>query len=282
MDDYIIRELSISQKEFRLLSELIYEKFGIRLTEQKRPLILNRLSKTLRKLGFKSFTDYYQYVLSDSSGNELSNLINSISTNHTFFYREEKHFDFFKKVGLPETIEELIKKKSRDLRVWSAGCSSGEEAYMLAILMLEYFGNEYALWDAGVLATDISQRVLDQAEEGIYAENKISKMPKSLLNKYFVKLKDDNWKVIDKIKKQVIFRRFNLQNEAFPFKRPFHVIFCRNVMIYFDRNTRNELIKKFYQFMEPGGFLFIGHSESIGREQEFFRYIQPAVYQRSL
>jgi chemotaxis protein methyltransferase CheR len=276
----MIAPAEINNNEFKLLSELIYDQSGINLSEHKKPLLSSRLQKTLKRTGLNSFLEYYNFVIADKTGLELTNLINCISTNHTYFNREEKHFDYMSRVALPEIIQDMKNESTHDLRIWCAGCSTGEEAYMITMTLMEYFKNEYWVWDAGVLATDISGKVLDIAGEGAYYEENLKNLPPGYKKKYFSKTKDDRFKVIPKVKNEVTFRHFNLMRENFPFKKPFHIIFCRNVMIYFDNKTRSELINKFHRHMVPGGTLFIGHSETIGREQNLYKYIQPAVYKR--
>ncbi|MFH0924158.1 MAG: CheR family methyltransferase [bacterium] len=166
------------------------------------------------------------------------------------------------------------------MRIWCAGCSTGQEAYMLLMFMFEFFGREYGLWDAGILATDLSDRALSVAKAGIYPEEQVKLVPENLKRKYFKKIGNAQWAIDSRCKKETVFRRFNLINKQYPFRRPFHMIFCRNVMIYFDQTTRNTLINKFYQFTEPGGYLFIGHSETITRNQDLYKYIAPAIYKR--
>jgi chemotaxis protein methyltransferase CheR len=274
----MFENIDITNEEFAFIKELIYRNSGITLTDQKKIFVVSRLQKSIKALGFNTFSEYLLYLRYNPS--EISTLINLISTNHTFFYREERHFDYFLKTALPNVVAQLKEKGDNDLRIWCAGCSTGEEAYLLEILLQEFFGKEYFIWNAGILATDISGRVLDVSKAGIYHENRFEKMPPELKNKYFFKIKEDHWKVANKIKNEVTFRRFNLMNENFPFKKPFHIIFCRNVMIYFDLETRIKLTKKFHRFIVPNGYLFIGHSETIGREQNLFKFIKPAVYRR--
>lgn len=274
--------MPISDQEFGKLRELIHRRFGINLTEQKRSLLVSRLQKHLREQGFARFQDYFEHLHSDQSERALSDLVDRVSTNHTFFNREKDHFEFFVGTALPSVIGQLRKKGQRDLRVWCAGCSSGEEAYMLLMLMHEFLGAEYPQWNAGILATDISDRVLATANAGIYPEDRIAALPEPLRRKYFQKHSEGQWKVVDALKKEATFRRFNLMNERFPFKNPFHIIFCRNVMIYFDQPTRETLVRKFHQFTVPGGYLFIGHSETLGRDQNLYQYLMPATYQKGM
>jgi chemotaxis protein methyltransferase CheR len=278
--DYVPSIMTITDSEFKLLRTLVYEKFGINLTEQKRSLLVGRLQKYIQGLGFTSFKDYFDYLNTDKTLKGLDELINRISTNFSYFYRENAHFDFFSQKALPELINTLKVKQAKDIRIWTAGCSTGEEPYMLIMLMMEYLGLDYPNWSAGLLATDISEKVLTFAKQGLYPADRTSKVPNKILTKYFTKMPENMMAVNSKIKNELTLRRFNLMNAVFPFKQPFHMIFCRNVMIYFDKPTRDTLVKKFHKALAPGGYLFIGHSETIGRDQNDFRYIMPACYQK--
>ena len=272
--------IEITNKEFEAIRKLVYDKLGINLTEEKRALVSGRLQKLLRKEKFNTFSDYYDCVLKDKSGHALSTLANTISTNHTFFYREKDHFDYFQKIVLPEIENQCKLEKSNDIRIWSAGCSSGEEPYMLVILMMEYFGKNYGKYNSGVLATDISEDALNKAIQGVYSDERINELPQYFKKKYFNKLPDGNWEISNTVRSEVIFRRFNLMNKQFPFKKQFHSIFCRNVMIYFDLPTRQELVDKFYKFVRPDGYLFIGHSETLQSLDSSFSYVSPAMYKK--
>jgi chemotaxis protein methyltransferase CheR len=274
--------IDISDVEFNKIRDLIYKHIGISLTTEKRELVRGRLQKVLHKMKFTTFSDYFIYLISDKKGTAISDLANIISTNYTFFGREWDHFDFFHKYTLPDVAQRFINQNNKDFRIWCAGCSTGEEPYTLVMLMMNYFGKDYNSLTAGILATDISEKVLDIAKEGVYSEDKIDKILPELRNKYFKKVDSSLFRVIDTLRKEVVFRRFNLMNTSFPFKKPFHVIFCRNVMIYFDQQTRENLIDKFYDFLVPGGWLFIGHSETITKRNSKFIYIKPAVYQKIL
>jgi chemotaxis protein methyltransferase CheR len=274
--------IHITDEEFKQLRDLVYKNIGINLTEEKRNLLMGRLQKILRQKGFDNFSSYYNFVISDKSGDALSELANSISTNHTFFYREKDHFEFFLEQVLPEFNERLLKENVHDFRLWSAGCSSGEEPYNIVMLMKEYFGAEYKKWDAGVLATDISEKALETARKAIYSDDRIKYLPPNYKKKYFKSIDSANWEVVDDVKSEVTFRRFNLMNQVFPFKKKFHVIFCRNVMIYFDEQTRITLVNKFYDLLVPGGYLFIGHSETLKREVHKFQFVMPALYRKPL
>lgn len=274
--------MPITDEEFNLLRTLIHHKFGINLSDQKKSLLVGRLQKVLRQSGHATFKTYYDSLISDQTEQQLGQLVDHISTNHTYFNREKNHFDFFSQTALPSVVDRLRRNNDQDLRIWCAGCSTGEEAYMLLMLLHEHFGEEYKRWNCGILATDISSRVLDIAEKGQYPEEKIAMIPEALKKKYLHPLAGDQYVFHDRLRKDATFRRFNLMNEKFPFKKPFDIVFCRNVMIYFDAPTRWALIKKFHQVMHPGGYLFIGHSETLGRQQSHFKYLVPAVYQKEL
>lgn len=273
----MITTLTITQKEFKQLADYIKTNYGIRLKEEKKTLVMGRLYNVLVNNNFNNFSDYYDYIISDKTGDAVNTLINKITTNHTFFMREADHFYYFRDKVLP-----YLKKieKDRDLRIWSAGCSTGEEPYTLAMIIDELFGKEKMWWDTKILATDISSKVLNTAKKGIYRNDDIATLPPSWKLNYFNKYDREHSIVTDKIRNEVIYRKFNLMDTVFPFKRKFHVIFCRNVMIYFDSKTKKDLVNKFYNMMEYGGYLFIGHSESLNREETKYRYIMPAVYRK--
>ena len=272
--------MSISDREFEQMRRLIYDRFGINLTEQKRSLLVGRLQKMIRDSGYDSFGAYYEALVNEPGEAGLSELIDRVSTNHTYFNREKDHFDYLLTTALPAVTTALEKSNRRDLRIWCAGCSSGEEAYMLLILLQEFFGANYGRWQAGLLATDISLRALASAKAGIYSSDRLAALPHEWRGKYFRQIGADQWQVSDKLRQEATIRRLNLMNPRFPFKQPFQIIFCRNVMIYFDQPTRDNLVRKFHQHLEPGGYLFIGHSETLGREQNQFHYLQPAAYRK--
>lgn len=269
---------NISNQEFIQLATYIKTNYGINLPEHKKSLLVSRLDNVLREKGFESFQHYYQYLLGDRTGEAVITLLNKITTNHTYFLREERHFSYFKDILLPYWESRLGQEK--DLRIWSAGCSSGEEPYTLAMLIADYFGMEKNLWDAKILATDISSKALDKARAGIYSKESLINLPLGWKNNYFLSLNRDSYQIEEKIRNEVIFRRFNLMNGEFPFKKKLHVIFCRNVMIYFDADTKRRLVEKFYQFTEWGGYLFIGHSELLNREETAYKCIMPSVYRK--
>ncbi len=269
--------ITINNDEFKKLSEYIKLNYGINLKEEKRALVNGRLQSVLVENNFRNFTEYYEYLIHDKSGNASAILLNHITTNHTFFMREPEHFYYFRDTVLPYLKTKVTNK---DLRIWSAGCSSGEEPYTLAMLIDEFFGKEKSAWDTKILATDISNQVLEKAKRGVYNNKDLLQLPPSWKLNYFNKIDASASAISENIKKEIIFRVLNLMSPVFSFKKKFHVIFCRNVMIYFNSETRDELARKFYDLTEDGGYLFIGHSETLNREKTNYKFILPAVYRK--
>ncbi|MDE6517477.1 MAG: protein-glutamate O-methyltransferase CheR, partial [Acetatifactor sp.] len=204
-------------------------------------------------------------------------LVNLQTTNHTYFRREFEHFEFFKSVVLPQLKQR--EQNTKDLRIWCGAASTGEEPYMIAMTLKDFFGLDASAWDTKVLATDISTKVLQQAIAGIYTEEKLKDIPDQWKRHFFKKTLEGNFQVKEELKREVIFRQFNLMS-PFPFKRRMHTIFLRNVMIYFDENTKNELLRKVYDFLEPGGYLFIGMTETLDRTQVPFEMVRPSIFRR--
>ncbi|OPY58570.1 MAG: Chemotaxis protein methyltransferase Cher2 [Pelotomaculum sp. PtaU1.Bin035] len=276
----MIGHIKITNEEFMLISRLVYQKFGIKLSEKKRALVVNRLHKVLYLGKFHSFTEYYNYVIQEPSGRALLTLVDQISTNHTYFFREKDHFDYFTTEALPRITEILHKKNKKDLRIWCAGCSSGEEPYTLAMIISNYFSDTHLKINIGILATDISISALDKAKAGIYPADRLSQIPPVYRQRHFRPLSNGSWEVKQSLREMVLFRRLNLIRPDYPFKGLFQAVFCRNVMIYFDQTTQQALVERFHRYTEPGGYLFIGHSESIDRSSGLYKYVQPSIYQR--
>jgi chemotaxis protein methyltransferase CheR len=237
-------------------------------------LIEGRLSVAVEQAGYKDFHEYINAALSDRSGDMVNFLITKLTTNFTYFMREEIHYRFLTERALPEWTAKIT---DHDLRTWSAGCSSGEEAYTAAITIMEFLGDSKHRWDCTVLATDISPRVLATAKAGVYPTSHLEGLPTHLCNKYFVKRDEQHYQVAPELAKQVIFAPLNLM-DPFRFKRKLHIIFCRNVMIYFDNDTKHRLISKFYEVLEPGGYLCIGLSETLSGLFNKFINVSPSIY----
>ncbi|MFA9465541.1 MAG: protein-glutamate O-methyltransferase CheR [Velocimicrobium sp.] len=269
--------ITITENEFKQLADYIRVNYGINLKKEKTIIVSGRLEQVLQEMKCNTYTEYFNYLMADKSGQAVITLLNKITTNHTFFMRESEHFDCFKNTVLPKLKDSVDDK---DMRIWCAASSSGEEAYTLAMIIDEFLGKEKLFWNAQILATDISENALNLAIKGIYSNEKMDALPLYWIQNYFQKYDDNNWAVSERIKQEVIFRKFNLMEEVFPFRKKFHVIFCRNVMIYFDQETKNQLIKKLFDQLEYGGYLFVGHSESIDRLRYDCQYIMPSVYKK--
>lgn len=266
----------LTDKEFNRIVVYVKSHYGIDLS-QKRVLVTGRLETHFLHNGINSFEEFMSKVDHDPKGVEAKNLIDVLTTNHTYFMRESEHFEFMVRVVLPYLRRKEAQKK--DLRIWSGASSTGEEPYTLAMLLMDYFGLEHASWDTKVLATDISTRVLEHAVKGVYLKEQVDPLPDKWKRRFFKARSGEEYQVKDELKNQVIFRRFNLMDN-FPFKRKFHVVFLRNVMIYFQDDVKYRLIDKIYQFMEPGGYLFIGTTESLNKSMMQFEYVQPSIYRK--
>ena len=268
--------LTISDNDFKRLYTFIKSKYGIDLSK-KRQLIIGRLSNDILAKGYTNFTDYVNDILTKASPADIDSMLNRLTTNYTYFMREEEHFTFFR-----ETILPYLERTKTDhvLSIWSAGCSTGQEPYTISMILKEYFGNKAAMWDTRVLATDISQNALTAAQNAQYDEESLSKLPPLWKSKYFDRTAEPGiWTVKQNLKSNVIFRTFNLM-DPIRFQLKFDVIFCRNVMIYFDQATKNGLIERFYNATAPGGYLLIVHSESLNKTTTRYNYIMPATYRK--
>ena len=275
-----IRYQQLNDGLFQKFSDLVYEKTGIFLKPEKKELLNARLGKRLRATGITSFKQYYEYVINDRSGDELVHLIDNVSTNFTSFFRENSHFEILSSTVLPAFVKEG-RGKSKEILLWSSASSSGEEPYTMA-MVVEDFVSRHPGMRYRIMATDISTRVLAQAKRGVYADERVTKVPTPFLKKYFQKgvgNSDGYVKVKDELRRMVHFDRFNLMGD-FPWRAAIDVIFCRNVMIYFNRETQQELVSKFHQALTPGGYLFIGHSESISGLKHNFTQIDATAYQK--
>jgi len=271
----------LSEREFRQISDLVYKHCGINLHIGKKELVRARLAKWLRQNNFSTFKDYINYVLEDKTGREFSTLIDSLSTNLTSFFRERQHLDFMSDKFLPFLLERKQKKHDFKIRGWSAGCSSGEEPYSIAITLLESVRG-LGQWDIKMLATDISTKMLGIAKEGVYDKDRVSTVPPPQKNRYFIMTSVDGLKtyqVADSLRNIVIFKYMNLMKD-WPVKGPLDFIFCRNVMIYFDKPTQQNLITRFWDMLDSKGLLFTGHSESLTGIEHKFEYVQPTIYMK--
>lgn len=273
-----IRSQQLDDALFQKFSNLVYEKTGIFLKPEKKELLNARLGKRLRATGIDSFKEYYELVMGDASGEELIHLIDCVSTNFTSFFRENSHFEILASRVLPAFVNEG-RGRNKEILFWSSASSSGEEPYTMAMVVDDFLSRHPGI-RYRIMATDISTRVLAQAKKGVYSEDRITKVPQSFLKKYFQKgvgRAEGYVRIKEELRRMVQYDRFNLMGE-FPWREAIDVIFCRNVMIYFNRETQQELINKFYKALTPGGYLFIGHSESISGLQHNFVQVDATAY----
>ena len=266
----------IKQEEFERLVDYMRDHYGVNL-EKKKALVEGRLWSVINQKGFDSLDGYLRHVAADASGAEAGTLVTRLTTNYTYFMREDQHYKFLAEQALPPLIAGL---RDKDLRIWSAGCSSGEEPYTIAMVIDALLGPAKTAWDAGILATDISPQMLRRANNAIYGEEQVKLLPPEWIGKYFIREGPDQYRVTEAIRREVTLRPFNLMRKDLPFKKKFHIIFCRNVMIYFDKPTRNALVSRFYDALAPGGYFFIGMSETLTKGETPFHVVQPSIYQK--
>lgn len=265
----------LTDGEFQRIVTYVKKHYGIDLS-QKRVLVGGRLENYLVRNGYANYNEFMAKVEKNPHGSEATDMVNILTTNHTYFMRESEHFDFMKNVALPWAKSKTMGTK--DLRVWCGASSTGEEPYTLAMIIQDFFGMDHS-WDTRLLATDISLKVLDYASKGVYLKDDIEPLPVNWKRHYFKQISQDEFRVKDELKKQVIFKQFNLM-DPIKFKKKFHIVFLRNVMIYFQDDIKYPLIERIYDHMEPGGYLFIGLTERLDRQLVKFNYVQPSIYRK--
>jgi chemotaxis protein methyltransferase CheR len=274
---------ALSDAEFRALRDLIYEKSGITLSDSKKQLVTSRLARRLRVHGLSSYREYYEFVTRrDPQGEELREMLNAITTNKTDFFREKHHFDFMVSTFFPQCIERAKTTGDRRLRIWSAGCSTGEEPYTLAMTLLSAFPNT-GQWSLEILATDLDTQVLERAQAGIYPEDTIAPVADDLQRRYFKRGTGANAgkvRVSEALRQLITFRQLNFVEHPWWVKGPFDLILCRNVMIYFNQDTQRTIVENFAQRLRPEGYLFIGHSETLSGLNHLFEPLRGTIYRR--
>lgn len=269
----------LSDDEFRKLSSIVQDELGIKMPAAKKTLLESRLQKRLRALGLSSFAEYCDMLFNRGGmSTELIHMLDLVTTNKTDFFREAHHFDFLADSAVPH----LVRRGGRKLRIWSAGCSTGEEPYTLAMVLSEFSrANTGIGFDYSIIATDISTRVLEAACKGIYRDDRIILVPEEYKRKYFLRSRDAAKglvRVVPELRSRISFSRVNLMDETFPVDGPLDIIFCRNVIIYFDKPTQERLFAKFCEVLRPGGFIFIGHSETLSGMGLPLRKVSTSVY----
>ena len=268
----------LSDKEFEQLSTFIYSQYGIKMPPIKRVMLQGRLQKRLRQLNIPTFKDYCNYVFSQNGAEEVIHMMDVVSTNKTDFFREPVHFEYLRETVLPE----FINRGKRFVKVWSAGSSSGEEAYTIAITLNEFSETKRQI-DFQIIGTDISTIVLNTAIEGIYKEARLEGIPLNIKHKYFLKSRDPDKKlvrVVPKLRAKVKFGRLNFMDTTYPINETFDVIFCRNTLIYFDRETQEKVISKLCNHLDPNGYFFLGHSESLTNMNVPLKSVKPTIYRK--
>jgi chemotaxis protein methyltransferase CheR len=268
------REFDLTDADFRRIRDLVQDVSGIVLADIKRDLVYGRLAPRLRKLGYRSFADYLKCLEGPDGHDEQIALLNALTTNLTGFFREKHHFDRLAGEFLPRLMQE---KRDRRLRIWSAGCSSGQEPYTIAMVMRRVV-TDLARWDALILATDIDSNMVAQAREGSYDESVAESIPPDY-RRFTETGEDGRIAMADSLKSLIRFRRLNLIGE-WPMAGPFDAIFCRNVVIYFDKDTQRVLFDRYANMLRPGGWLFIGHSETLHRVSDRFTHLGQTTYQK--
>ncbi|WP_431204579.1 CheR family methyltransferase [Bradyrhizobium betae] len=271
------QEYAIDDRDFRKIVELVMNTAGIVLSDRKRPFVQSRLGRRLRALGMTDFRQYCRLLEAPAGEAERSNLINAITTNHTSFFREPHHFSYLANAILPKLATSEA-GQSRRLRIWSAGCSTGEEPYTIAMTLREH---QSALrdWDVKILATDLDTNVVAHAAEGIYDSDRLGSVPPSYRERFVTELDEDRSRMNDEIRSLISFAPLNLL-QKWPMQGPFDVIFCRNVVIYFDKPTQRKLFDRYADILKPTGSLFIGHSESLLNVTDRFDLVGRTIYRR--
>ncbi|WMN58743.1 protein-glutamate O-methyltransferase CheR [Pseudoalteromonas xiamenensis] len=270
-----MKEFALSDTDFKAISEKVYKACGIVLGPHKREMVYSRLARRIRATGLSSFEEYLSY-LEDNPEAEFSSFINAITTNLTSFFRESHHFDYLQNEVIPLLLKH--NQQSKRVRIWSAGCSTGEEPYTIAMTIAGQFPKS---WDVKILATDLDSNVLDRARRGEYTASNVTGLSDSHLKQFFLKSNDGTlFKVKPELQQMVHFKRLNLL-EPWPMKGPFDVVFCRNVLIYFDKETKDRLFQGYYNILARHGHLFIGHSESMGKEHVEYKSLGKTMYRKA-
>lgn len=269
----------LSTKDFTKLSKFIYTQCGIKLPEYKHVMLQSRVQKRLRALKIESFEEYIEFLFSkDGQQLELVHLLDVVTTNKTDFFREPVHFEFMQEHSLPE----FIANGNSRMKIWSAGCSSGEEPYTIA-MVLNDFAEKNRSFSYDILATDLSTDILQKAAQAVYKKDRVATMPQYYLHKYFLKNKDAQKplvKVIPALRNKIQYQRLNFMSDSYNTPKDFDLIFCRNVLIYFEREVQETVINKLCTHLKPGGYFFLGHSESIINMNVPLKQIKPSVYQK--
>ena len=272
----------LEDNEFRKIASFVESEVGIKMPKSKKLMMQTRLLPRLKILGINNFSDYVEYLFSsEQNRNEESiHLIDAITTNLTHFYRESNHFDYL----TTDVIPALINSGVKNLNVWSAGCSSGEESYTLSLVIEEFkTSNPNALFDYSILATDVSTKILEKAKKAVYSMESVKNIPVDIKNKYFEKNKESEkteFRIKPEISQKVKFQRLNFMDDDFAVEKEMNIIFCRNVLMYFDKTTQGTVLKKIIKYLSKDGYIFLGHSETIYNMDLPLKMVAPTIFQK--
>ena len=277
------KAVQLSDKDFAFVCDFVYQATGIVLNNSKREMLYRRLTRIVRERNLTSFTQYC-HLLKTKPEQEKDFFINAITTNLTSFFRESHHFDFLTSDEIPKWLRKkpVLSNGKKRLRIWSSASSTGEEPYSIAITLMEAMKKELSQWDAKILATDIDSNVLATGKKGVYGIKRIEEIPSNLKKSYFYQgcgQSNQSVKVNDAIKNMITFKQLNLLHD-WPMKGPFDAIFCRNVIIYFDKKTQQDLFARYYEMLAPGGLFFLGHSENLGNYQQYFENVGRTIFRK--
>jgi len=276
---FYLKKIALNEDEFDKLRNLVFKVSGISLADTKRELVISRFSRRVKSLKLNSFSDYYNLLVSPSGFSEVQNFINSITTNKTDFFREAHHFDFI----ISNFIPEILAKGKKPVRIWSAACSTGEEPYTIAMVMHKHLVEPYAV-PVKIFATDIDTNALKTGAAGVYDSQVISPIPEHYLKRYFLRGKENNaglYKIKNEIREMVTFKKLNFIADEYPISNTFDIVFCRNVIIYFNSETKKAVVSKILRFVNEGGYLMMGHSETLFNLIEGLTYLKNTIYQKN-
>lgn len=266
----------MDHQTFNTFREIVYVNSGIALNDTKEAMVSARIAKRMRAIGLETHEQYLQFLLQEESGNEITHFLDVISTNVTSFFREPSHFEF-----LAKNIDHWLANGKDRIRIWCAAASTGEEPYSIAMTLLDAAGGRNS--DMRILATDISTSALSRAQKGVYSSSALDGIPELYKRRFFVRQKQNNevvYSVSDQLKSMIVFRRLNLSKPPFPMTGRLDIVFCRNVMIYFDNSVRSRLVNEIQRLLIPSGYLLTGHAEGLTSIKTELRCLEPSVYQK--
>ena len=272
----------LSETEIHALIKFTNKFYGLDLSENLKPIALSELTKFKKINKILDLEDFFNKRRYDFQDSKILDLLDIFLIPHTNFFRNNRQFETLKSEVIPECLAHMDHKNNIDLRIWSAGCSTGEEAYSILVSLMEYFGDEYWKITCGIMATDISRKSLKIASRGIYETKKIDKIIRQRISKYTEQEKDGKLHFKEKVRKEANFKELNLNSKIFPFKNKFHIIFCRNILIYFNKDSRLAAENKIFESLEEGGFIFLGDAEVLNSKDHKFEQLGNGIYRKRI